>query len=235
MKYFIAPVACIFLFTQCSRDTINVQPTGGYDTLGIHWMTIERTNITYYFQGTGASGASLYTDMHEEAYTKLDEVFKAKMPQKLRFFVWTDWDLARQLVGPLGFAVPSECITHVAASQTLGHEMTHSLAYWAAGIPPTTQNRFINEGLAVAFDLRETDRIDEAKEAISGQNISSVADVWSGSAQIDDEALYLLGGAFMDYLYKQSQPDQFFTLIKNQTIEDAESIYGKERLHALIA
>jgi hypothetical protein len=235
MNYTVVLIACIFLFAQCSPDAVTIQPTGGYDTLGIHWMTIERSNITYYFQGTGVKGASLYTDLHEEAYAKLDQVFKAKMPQKLRFFVWTDWQLAAQLVGPLGFTVPDECVCNVAASQTLGHEMTHALSYWAEGIPPTTLSRFINEGLAVSFDLRETDRIKEAKESISGENIQSVADVWSGSYVPGDEALYLLGGAFMEFMYKQSTHDQFFALIKHQTIEDAQDIYGQEKLASLIA
>jgi hypothetical protein len=237
MKYSFAFIACIFLFARCGQDSINVQPTSTYDTLGIHWMTIERTHITYYFQGDGVNGASIYTDMHEDAYVKLDQVFHAKMPQKLRFFVWTNENIAEQLLGsPLGFTLPEECVCHLRANQTLGHEMTHALSYWAGGVRPKTYSRFVSEGVAVAFDLRDVDRIAEAKSALKGQNIHSVTDLWSGSNQsADEEVFYPVAGAFMDFMYKKNLPDQFNALIKNETMEDAENIYGKERLDALIA
>lgn len=37
------------------------------------------------------------------------------------------------------------------------------------------------------------------------------------------------------FLYKKNMPDKFFKLIKSQKIEDAEKIYGKEELSALMA
>lgn len=36
------------------------------------------------------------------------------------------------------------------------------------------------------------------------------------------------------FLYKKNMPDKFFKLIKNQKMEDAEKIYGKEELSALM-
>ncbi|MBZ0097918.1 MAG: hypothetical protein K8F30_02485 [Taibaiella sp.] len=234
MKYIIVSIGCLLMFAQC-RSVVDVQPASSYDTLGVTWMTIERENIKYYFQGTGVKAASLYTDMHEEAYKKLHPVFNAKLPRKLSFFVWTDWVLAEQVLDHFpGFALPEECVCHVRASQTLGHEMTHVLVYWSDGIPPNSYSRFINEGVAVAFDLAQDNKIETAKEAMAGMNMPGIREIWTGSYEPVDDILYPLGGAFMDFLYKKNQPEKFMALIKNQQIEDAEVIYGKEELNTLI-
>jgi hypothetical protein len=241
MKTTIALVICIMLFAQCKKsDSDNsIQPTGSLDTLGIHWAVVERTNIIYYFQdfSTQSSYAKQYVDDHESAYSTLNAVFKAQLPQKLRFFIWADATLAAQLLGrSLGFTVPQQCVCHVRPNQTIGHEMTHALTYWGGGIPPTTVTRFVNEGVAVAFDLNTNNKIETAKAALVGQSVQSVRDFWSGSAQsASEEILYPVAGAFMDFLYKKNQPNEFNALLKNQTIGSAENIYGKARMDALIA
>lgn len=239
MRYIITAITCALLFAQCTAPDIAVQPTGSYDTLGVQWMTIERNNITYYFQGTGVKGASIFTDLHEEAYEQVNPIFNAKLPQKLRFFVWTDWEAARQLfsipedVG--GFAVSEECVCHTRADIPLAHEMTHVISYWSGGVEPTTYSKFINEGIAVAFDLEGDDKIETAKEAIAGKGLSSVSQVWNDKNETYADILYPVGGAFVDFLYKKNMPDKFFKLIKYQRMEDAEEIYGKAELDALIA
>lgn len=235
MRYIIALMTCSILFVQC-RPEIDVYPTGSYDTLGIRWMTIERDNIMYYFQGNGKEGASIFTDMHEEAYVQLNPVFDARLPQKLRFFIWTDWEQAQHLLGHFpGFAIPEECVCHIRANQTLGHEMTHILSYWADGVEPTNYSRFIVEGVAVAFDLNENDKIETAKEAIAGYNVESISDFWGGSFEnAPEDLLYPVAGAFVQYLYQLNQPEQFKALLKHQTIEDAAQIYGQERLTTII-
>lgn len=237
MRYTLILILCVALFAQCSRN-IDVYPTSTYDTLGVQWMTIQRDNIEYYFQGNGVEAASLYTDMHEDAYTRLLPVFEPVLPRKLRFFVWTDRSYGEQaLSGSVGFANPIECVCHVRANQTLGHEMTHIMSYWAWGIEPTTYSRFIDEGLAVAFDLRDDDdRVKTAKKALNDYSLNSIRELWLDTQNsAPAELLYPVGGAFMDYLYKLNETEKFKALVKNQTLEDAENIYGKERLDALIA
>ena len=239
MRYILILLACSFLFLQCRRADVTVYPTGSYDTLGIHWMTIDRTNITYYFQGTGLKAASIYTDMHEEAYVRVNNVFNAKLPRKLRFFVWTDWQAALTLynepawVG--GFAQSKQCVCHQRADMSLGHEMTHVLSYWGDGIPMKTYSRFINEGIAETFDLSETDKIGAAKKVLQGKGYHDVMEIWRDDENMPEDILYPVSGAFVQFLYKKNQPDKFFALVKNQTIEDAENIYGKAQLEALMA
>ena len=242
MKNNLVLIIGILLFAQCKpvNDVeLTVVPTGSLDTLGIHWAVVEKPNIIYYFQDFNAQSyyALEYIDKHEVTYVTLSAVFTPKLPKKLRFFIWSDAALAEKLLGmPLGFTVSAQCVCHVRPTQSLGHEMTHALSYWSGGKPFTGgYSRFINEGLAVAFDLRTVNRIDEAKSYTAGENIQSVADVWSGSYQVSDDALYSLGGAFMDFMYKQNLPSQFNALIKDQSIQSAENIYGKNRLDSLIA
>lgn len=239
MKYIITFFIFALLFAQCSAPDITVYPTGTYDTLGVQWMTIERNNITYYFQGTGVKGASIFTDLHEDAYEQVNTIFNTKMPQKLRFFVWTDWEAARQTfnipedVG--GFAISEECVCHTRADIPLAHEMTHVISYWSGGVEPSSYTKFINEGIAVAFDLEGDDKIETAKKAITQKYYPGVAAIWYDKNEVYADILYPVGGAFVDFLYKKNMPDKFFKLIKNQTIEDAEEIYGKEELSALMA
>lgn len=240
MRLFVLLIACILLLAQCTKSDSaeTVQPTGTYDTLGIKWTVVEATNIIYYFQDFSIQSgyAKQYVDQHEAAYQNLNGIFKAQLPRKLRFFIWTDETLAAQLLGyPLGFTVPAQCVCFVRPNQTIGHEMTHALVYWMDGTPPLAETRFVNEGVAVAFDLNNYDRIAAAKTALTGQGIKSVRDLWSGSQQSASETIfYPAAGAFMDYLYKQNLPNEFKALLEKQTIASAENIYGKARLDSLI-
>jgi hypothetical protein len=237
MRYAFACIIVVFLFAQCRRAE-RVTPSGSYDTLGIHWTVVEGANITYYFEdySTQSAYATQFVNYHESAYTQLNSRFEATPPRKLRFFVWSDENIAEQLLGsPLGFTDPYDFVCNVRPDQSIGHEMTHALSYWAWGRQTTYMTRFINEGLAVSFDLTNTDRIAAAKAAIAGQGIHSITDLWYGSYQnASEDVFYPVAGAFMDFLNKQNQPALFDSLIKNQSFQSAQNIYGKDKLNSLI-
>lgn len=239
MKYTLLFMVFGLLVAGCRPD-IETYPTATFDTLGVQWMVIERDNMTYYFQGTGVKAASIYSDLHEEAYDKLAAIFNPILPRKLRYFVWTDWQQGLQLynepdwVG--GFSIPQLCMCNVRADLNLGHEMTHVMTYWADGIEPSSYSRFINEGVAVAFDLQDYDKMEEAKNAVSQYPLNSITNLWLDSMDTaPHELLYPVGGAFMEYMYKRSSREEYFSLLKYQELPFAEAIYGKERLHSMIA
>lgn len=239
MKYTLLLIAFALLMAGC-RPEIEMYPTGTFDTLGVQWMVIERDNMTYCFQGTGVKGASIYSDLHEDAYDKLEGIFNPVMPSKLRYFVWTDWLQAKQLFNTpdwvWGFAFSKTCFCHVRADINLGHEMTHVMTYWADGVEPNSYSRFINEGVAVAFDLSDRDKMEEAKSAVNQYTLSSITELWTDSLQTaPPDLLYPVGGAFMEYMYNNSSRNEYFALLKNQALYEAENIYGKERLHGMIA
>ncbi len=244
MRYGIVLIVCIFLFAQCRRADNqlpkSVENIRKFDTLGLPWLVYESDKIIYYFQDdseiNNINWVFLFANEHDVVYKAIDEVFNAQMPGKLHFFVWLDEAMAeKKLGGPLGWAIPAKCQCQTYRNQTLGHEMTHILSYWAGGVPPTTKTKFINEGVAVAFDYSGRDKIAMARKGLEGQNIQTVADIWAGNVQVSDDVIYPVGGAFMDFMYKQSTHDQFIALIKNQTIYDAYSIYGAGKMDSLIA
>lgn len=232
----------LILLVRCSPDngydpTEHTVSTDTYDSLGITWMVVERDDIIFYFEDMDYLDALIFANRHQDAYNILKEVFEPQLPQKARYFVWTDRDLAEELLGkPLGFALPQKCVCYIHDNQTLGHEMTHMLSYWAGGVEPTEYARFINEGVAVAFDLSERDFIAMAKEALAGQNVNSIRDFWDGNLQnAPEEILYPTGGAFMQLLYQQNMPDKYYSLLKNQSFGSAQNIYGKDWLDTFIA
>lgn len=237
MRNTIALLMCIFLFAQCRKHE-KYPFASRTDTLGVQWGVVRSNHIDYYFQTADnwTDEVGGYVNDHENAYGQLDAIFQAQLPQKLRFYIWTDTALARRTLHEgLGFAIPYVCVVNVRPEQTVGHEMTHVLSYWAGGITPTYVTRFINEGVAVAFDLSSGSKIDQAKSAIKGQNIKSVLDLWTGGNQASESVLYPVAGAFMEYMYKQNQPGKFDSLIKYQTIASAQTIYGNDQFDKLIA
>src|SRR5690606_32827823 len=122
------------------------------------------------------------TDQHEQAYEKLAAIFNPVLPGKLRYFVWTDWTNARPIFSAPewsgGLALPWDCICHVRADVPLGHEIVHVMTYWANGTEPNSYARFINEGVAEAFDLQDDDKIQAAKDAVKAFPIGSITELW---------------------------------------------------------
>lgn len=239
MKHIIALIAASILFAQCSPN-IETYPTTTYDTLGVSWMCMERDNVTYYFQGRGVKAASIYSDLHEDAYNKLQPVFNAKLPRKLSYFVWMDWQQAKLIFNPAewaaGFALEQSCACHVRADINRAHELVHILSYWANGQKRETYSRLVCEGVAVAFDLEDHDRTARAKKALEGKSFSSIKDFWVDRAHdIDPDVFYPVSGAFMEFIYNKNQPEKFSRLLRNQRMEEAEEIYGKDLLHVWMA
>lgn len=239
MKHIITLIAASILFAQCTPN-IETYPTTFYDTLGVSWMCMERDNITYYFQGRGVKGASIYSNLHEDAYNSLQPVFNAKLPGKLRYFVWTDWQQAKLIFNPPewagGFALEQSCACHVRADINRAHELVHILSYWANGQQRETYSRLVCEGVAVASDMEDYDKTERAKKALEGKSFSSIKDFWGNNARdIDPDVFYPVSGAFMEFMYKKNQPEKFFRLLRNQRMEEAEEIYGKDQLHMWMA
>lgn len=204
----------------------------------VKWITIEGRYITFNFEDTAGWSANpiKYMDAHDAAYKELSKIFKPKLPQKLVYYVWTDKARAEALLGgPLGFTDPRKCVCYVHTGQTRGHEMMHAISHWAWGEPVKYKKKFISEGISVAFDLRNVSRINEAKKAVAGQSVKSVADIWQYSDKYSDDVLYAVGGAFVEYLYERGSKKQFQELVKCQSIECARITYGYQELAALIS
>ena len=192
------------------------------------WITIEKKNIIYHFQDTSLFHISEFIAVHEKAYEEINTIFEAKLSGKLELFVWKDKEIAESILGhSIGFSEPKFFISHTHYRQTLGHEMSHILSYWAWGIRPKITNRFINEGIAVCFDkTNEKTRYEYAKKVAIANNIKSILNVWQNGDHISEDVLYPLAGAFVDFLYKNSTLEQFKNIVKTQSIQNVQNVFG---------
>jgi len=214
-------------YAQHYLDIISLEPK---------WVVIEKKHIIYHFQDTTGKAATIiaYIAAHEAAYEKINKVFEAKLPVKLAFYIWNDRELAGKVLHhELGFTQPEKCIAQVHINQTVGHEMTHALSYWAWGVKPTTTTQFINEGVAVAFDEEHSDKYAKAQKAVAGKNYHSVLEIWNGS-NVGEDIIYPVGGAFVSMLYEKGTPAQFRQIIKKQSPEDAAKIYGNDAFARMV-
>lgn len=205
---------------------------------GIAWQMVETDKIIYYFEDTAGLpfSAARYIARHDEAYTQLSEKFRPVLPRKFVMYVWNDGAKASKILGAtLGFTNPEICTSHQLNRQTVGHEMMHAIAYWAEGTPPQTITKFVNEGVAVAFDysLDSTARYAAARQALPGSWFHSVTEIWQQPA-VSSDIVYPVGGAFMRYLYGRITREEYLSIIKNQKMEHAVDELGKERFNVLV-
>lgn len=204
----------------------------------INWIAMEGRYISFNFEDTAGWGgdAIAYMAAHDAAYKELSKIFKPKLPQKLKYYVWGDLKRAEALLGsPLGFTEPNKCICYVHTGQTRGHEMMHAISYWAWGKPMKYSTKFISEGVSVAFDLRNVSRINEAKKVLEGKTIKSVTEIWEHRREMPDDLLYPVSGAFVEYMYGKSTKEQFRELVKCQSIECARIIYGYNEFATMVS
>ena len=62
-----------------------------------------------------------------------------------------------------------------------------------------------------------------------------MTDIWKDDTRVNDDVLYAVGGAFVEYLYQKSGEKQFRSLIKCQTIENAWVAYGYKEFNELVS
>lgn len=194
------------------------------------WVIIESPVLTYKFQDTTASTAFVYKFMqlHDSVYLKLRDTFGSVPASKPIMHVWSDPEIAKKILHrSLGFTFSRQCFSHVSRYQSVGHEMVHVLCYWSWGAANTGYSKFINEGIAVCFDFGSYDKYALARNVVARYG-TDVLKVWKNEKDYDDDVLYPLGGAFVQYMYEHSTPEQFRQLVKKQKLDDVRMIYGAQ-------
>lgn len=156
--------------------------------------------------------------------------FGHEPPHKIRFYVWSSNDEARQAGLPtLGFSRPIVSLVHAAANQTIGHEMSHVIAFQA--IPPRRAVGLISEGAAVFHDQRSADRLTLARKvwsALPADKRSGLLALWGDWRLLDDATSYPVAGAFVARLVERGGREKFLELYRDQSVESARRIYGAE-------
>lgn len=190
------------------------------------WKTRETNHFTFYFDNIDSiKNVEAFIQSHENAFDSINLFFNTTLPRKIAFYVWRGNARARELTGyNLGFAYPQACIIHASPGNSIGHEMTHCITYYAA--KPIERNKLISEGVCVYFDLTGRDGISKLKTLT--QSITSVADVWRNSNKVDNTIVYPLGGELVKRLIETFGKEKFMQLLADQTYESAQKIYGAE-------
>jgi tetratricopeptide (TPR) repeat protein len=195
------------------------------------WKVIQTDNFIFHFPpNTVVANLNSFTNSGQRAFNEINNFFNSTIPKKIDFFVWNTNEDAREWgLSQLGFSRPEFYIIHSRYNQTLGHEITHIISYHYS--KPVNASRFINEGIAVAFDQTKTNKLKEALKQRDKENYTkdiSIVEAWNNPKKYPEWVYYPLAGELIQRLIKQSGKEKFLKLVKDQSYESAKSIYGKD-------
>jgi len=187
------------------------------------WETIKCRHFKFHFQNKSViADFKTFIENHDKAFDSINKFFKCRLVRKINYYIWNDRDLAEIVLGKsIGFAVSSTLTIHSGNNQSVGHEMTHVLNFRA--FFPSYSSRFINEGIAVYFDLDPRDKIAKAIKRNHGEHFS-IYSMWDDK-KMEEGRLYAIGGAFIQFLMQKGTPKQMKQLLSNQTLDNAMKIY----------
>lgn len=209
----------------------------GLDDFYSDFKAVETEHFIFYFQSqTVVTKIEDFIEIREKAFVDITNFFDVKIPKKIDFFVWNLNEDAKQIgLKNLGFAIPEFCVIHSKANQTSGHEITHVITNYLSDNQIKT--KFINEGVAVCFDLSNNNRLEIAKQEKvkdSFKDIVSIKKAWKDARSYPDWVYYPLAGEFICRIIDKWGKEKLIELLKNQTYENAVSIYG-DKLDAIIS
>lgn len=195
----------------------------GFDSIYRSWKRYETAHFIFHFQKE-IGNMQRFVARKEEAFRKINSFFKAELPKKIDYFVWSDESNARAVLKrPLAFTELGLSLTHTSASHTVGHEITHTISYFA--VPVAKSNKLISEGVCVNFDLSTRSNMDMLKE-IGFKN--SIEAIWNNETQVNNDIIYPLGGELVKRLIETYGPEKFLLLLKDQSYQNASRIYGTD-------
>jgi len=202
-------------------------PPPAYAQTFVGWSLVETPHFRLQFPPNPHVDSKGFADQMERAYGELQRILGGAPSGRINFYVWNTSAEAEAVLGrPLGFARPDLMLVHAAADQTRGHELTHLFVHHV--FRPEATVRFIEEGIAVALDMSNRDRIGMARQAVKegGLQRPIITRLWTSGGALDEHVVYPIAGAFIDYLARKGGRERLFALLKNQTVERARTIYG---------
>jgi hypothetical protein len=214
-----------------ARNAANNLRGFGLDEAFDDWIRRESEHLRVQFSPLHADqDIDRWMKGHDLAWDRLAALFEGAPEVPVHYIVWGNLDEARELCGitSLGFAKPEYSLIHCRWEQTVGHELAH--VFVGRVLHPTVTTRFVNEGLAVAHDLTNRNRLDVARGAMDEAGVDSVdlELLWTGQHPGGEEILYPVSGAWIDFLIREAGREKVLELARNQTIESAAAIYGDE-------
>lgn len=163
----------------------------------------------------------------EKAFMLICSQLQVEPDFTIDFIVWDDPVRFYEKYGMmLGFSMSAKGIIHSAKSQTIGHELTHSIVYKKFK-DHSSRYKFINEGIAIYYSLSNNPlelRIREIPE--SDRSGISIKDLWFNWNLYPARISYPVSGAFIDFLIKREGIDKMILLLSDQSYSNAKNIYG---------
>jgi len=200
----------------------------GMDVFYKDWTKVETEHFLFRFQpNTLVSDMNQFAKIREDAFIEINSFFNSVIPKKIDFIVWNGNEDAREIgIKSLGFARPVECIIHSRFNQTRGHEITHVIVRDITKL--NSRTRFINEGIAVAFDLTKDNKLDVAKkikheEGFDGQ--VSISEAWNNPTKYPEWVYYPLAGELIKRIIENGGNEKFLKLVANQDYTYATSLW----------
>jgi hypothetical protein len=193
------------------------------------WSLVETPHFRFQFPPNPHVDSKEFADQLERAHAELQRILGGAPSGRINFYVWNSSAEAEAVLGrSLGFARPDLMLVHAAANQTRGHELTHVFVHHV--FRPAVTWRFIEEGIAVALDMSNRDRMGMARQAVKegGLQRPIITRLWTSGGALDENVMYPIAGAFIDHLARNGGRDRLFALLKDQTIERARTIYGSD-------
>jgi len=201
------------------------------DTPFAAWTACDTEHFEFRFSPRLESiDAESFTGQREAAFARIAAWFGREPGRKIRFYVWSSNEEAREAGLPiLGFSRSHVSLIHSLATQTRGHEMTHVISGHA--VPPRNVAPLIMEGAAVYHDQRSIDRFAAAAQAwsaVPAQRRPDLFALWDDWRLLKEDVSYPLAGAFVDLLVERGGREKFLELFREQTAESARRIYGSD-------
>ncbi len=196
----------------------------GLDEYYDNWKIKETENLIFHFDNTiSEHEIERIVETRQKAFNEINKFFSSKLPKKIDFFVWNLTENPNPTLNVnLGFSIPQLNISHSRINQTQGHEIAHNISFWKNN--NNIRTKFINEGIGVCFDQQKNNKLKNAQEVYKINPID-IKEVWKNGIKLNDDILYPISGAFVEFLIKTDK-ENFSQLIINQTYENAKKIYG---------
>lgn len=187
-------------------------------------------HINFFFEKPeNIENINQYINTREEAFLSICETLKVNPNFKLDFYAWNDGGEVYDKYGIiLGFSISDKGIIHSVFNQTIGHEITHSIAFHLYMGNKTTP--LINEGVAVYFDFRKNSKIIDRIKQFEKMKPKKVDmnELWNNWRNIPHQISYPVSGGFIEFLIEKEGLEKLILLIADQSYENANRIYNNQ-------
>lgn len=193
------------------------------------WFHLESTNLVCHFSPAfSETERTAFVTEHEQAFSSIQQVFVASLPQKLDIYVWDTREEAAAMGLPLlSFARADLCSVYVHRGASIGHEMTHVICRY--GPKSAARNPFLMEGTAVCFDHTGENKLERLAAHISRLRapVPTVEQLWHSFKGTADKISYPFAGCFIRRLIDTFGTERFRELFQTSgNWEEATRLYG---------